>query len=147
MGAKDIGYTKTHKILKHDGTLALFWNSSHSADWNDDTRSGLDEVYALYFPSGDSAKERKSIQSQIDENISEITNTDLFDEIEARTYPWYQWYPTEHYIHLLDTYSENRVMDDSKRLNFFDEVRNVLDRNGGGMNMPYQALLFLARRK
>ena len=144
---KDTGYAVTSRILKPGGAFALFYNASQPEDWDPAVRNGLDVVYARHFPGADSGKERKWIQSRIDETLSEIVKTGIFPGPEVRAYPWKQWYSTESYLQLLDTYSEIRVMENSKRTDFLSEVRNVLDKNRGGIEMPYQALLFLARRK
>lgn len=141
---KDSAFRKVRSALKPGGTCCLFWNSSYFGNWNQEIRREFDDIYTQYFPQTAPAPERESIAVQVDKKLTEIKDSGLFEKATAKTYPWKQWYSTEQYIDLLDTYSENRVLEDSVRQRFFAEIRAVLERNGGGLEMPADTLLFLA---
>lgn len=144
---KEIKYANAAALLRPGGTLAVFWNSSQFEDWNPAIRKGLDEVYERYFDGTQTAKERESIDSQIEKHLAEIRESKLFEQTEARIYPWQQRYTSAEYTELLDTYSDNRVMEGAARERFFADVRAVLDANGGSLSMPFRTLLFLGKTK
>jgi hypothetical protein len=77
----------------------------------------------------------------------EIAGAPRFGDPELRTYSWQQEYSTAEYVALLHTHSIQLVLEPSRREALLTVIAEVLDRNGGGLRLPYETQLCLAHAR
>ena len=149
----EIRYVKSAQALTPKGWLALFWNVE-----GDDESVLAQEVQAVYDrqmppnPAHPYATHHpRSHGKPQDESLSrwreEIEHSHLFGSVSIMQFPWAEWYPTERYLQLLETYSDHRALPPENKCRLFDGIAEVLARHGGGRTKPYVTLLYLAQRR
>jgi len=142
--APELRYTKTARILKEPGHLALFWNWVLPDD-NQLTRR-LDEVYAQTVP--ELVSESSESHEEAIQRWSEEIETSLeFDLAAVRRYPWEQDYPTRQYLGLLNTYSDHLRLADERRQQLFEAIERGIDEAGGAIHKRYEAVVFVGRKR
>lgn len=149
----DVRYTKSAQALAADGWLAVFWNTGaddesevgqqiHAA-YNKHMPSAQVHPYVTHHPAGRSTRQGPKISRW----QQEIDQSQLFGSVSMMQFPWTQWYATERYLQLLETYSDHHVLPPQNKRELFGEIAGILERQGGGRNMPYLTVLYLAQVK
>ncbi len=141
--APELRYTKTARVLKESGYLALFWNWALLDDSQLARR--LDEIYAQYAPEL-VPENVESHEEAIQRWSEEISTSPEYELRAVRRYPWEQDYPTRQYLGLLNTYSDHLRLTDEKRQRLFDAIEGVLDEAGGVIRKRYEAVAFVGRK-
>jgi len=136
-------YTKTAQALAAGGHLALVWNFPCDEEYT--PNSELQRVYERCIPNAGS--EDRPLQVRIQSWTDAIGQSGLFAESSVQQVPWSEWYTTERYLMLLDTYSNHRNLPDVTKRCLYDGVAEVLEQNGGGIQKEYVAVLILAQKK
>ena len=62
-------------------------------------------------------------------------------------FPWTRHYDTRQYLGLLNTYSDHLRMSETRHAYLAEGVAEVLERHGGGIDNPYQAVLYMGVAK
>lgn len=152
--APEIRYVKAAQALADGGWLALFWNvTGHDAsplarqiqavyDIHKPSNSES-HPYATHHPSGSPSHRNTSISQW----SQEIDGSGLFGEVSLMQFPWSEWYPTERYLQLLETYSDHRTMPQENKRRLFRGIADILARNGDGFNKQYLTVLYLAQKR
>ena len=142
-----VGYPKAARVLKPGGTLARFSNEHPRP-----SGGFFEEVQAVYdrykTPSeaGMSRPDRPLLEAKIEQERGFLHESGLFAEVEMRTYPWKQTYTTTEYLRLMNTYSDNLVMEEGARRSMFQGIADLIERRyGGQVEKEYLAVLYLAR--
>jgi hypothetical protein len=66
----------------------------------------------------------------------------------VKTYPWSESYTTADYLRLLNTYSPNRNLTESKRTRLFQGIADLIEsKYGGAITKPYLAVLYIAKKR
>lgn len=139
-----IGYPKVFDLLRNSGVIAFFW-TVHVPSF-DTLFSQIREVYKRYAPGLDDAN-MPTVEEIINER-SEITKRDnLFGDLEVKQYRWFDTYTSDEYISLLNTHSGHRLLPEGARKQLFDEIKNIIEQNGGAIRKPQVVALFLARKQ
>lgn len=144
---REVGYPKAARVLKPGGTLACFSNEHPrpSGGFFEEVQA----VYDRYRPpseAGMSRPDRPLLETKIEQEHKFLRETGLFAEVEMRTYPWKQTYTTTEYLRLLNTYSDNLVMEEGARRSMFQGIADLIERRyGGQVEKEYLAVLYLAR--
>lgn len=140
--SKEVGYAKVAKVLKEQGHLALFWNMY--PDLEGDIAADLRQVYQAHAPelAGPSTYEMR-----ISRHEQDIRESDFFDLLEVKRFPWSMTYDTGQYLGLLNTYSHYLRLSEERRAKLFEAIAEVVNRHGGIVEKPYLAVLYLARKK
>ena len=102
----------------------------------------LDAAYAKYAP--EPGKDR-SVEGKRREQIADIDRCKLYGPVEVTEYPWTQAYSTRDYLALLDTYSDNVVLEPARKQPLYAAIAEAIDRRGGTIEIPYVTLVFIAR--
>lgn len=149
----DVRYTKSAQALAAKGWLAVFWNTGAddesalgqqiNAAYDKHMPSTQVHPYVTHHPAGRSTQQGPKISRWQEE----IDQSQLFRNVNVMQFPWTQWYATERYLQLLETYSDHHVLPPQNKREFFDEIAGILERHGGGRNMPYLTVLYLAQVK
>ncbi len=147
----EIGYVKAAQSLTNDGWLALFWNTEADdesalgqqiqAIYDKHMRPNQAHPYATHHStSGSKTQDTKVLRWQ-----QEIERSCLFGKVSVMQFAWTEWYATEQYLQLLETYSDHRTLPPEDKQKLFDGIAEVLARHGGGRSKPYLTLLYLAQ--
>lgn len=140
----EVGLAKAGAALRPGGSLAVFGN----VPLPDASviRQALDEAYAEHAPSlaGDAA-----IAWYADEDARRLAFRDsrLFAPVTARRYPWSSKYETQAFLDLLETFSDHRMLEAEQRRSLLGAIRRIVEGRGGIVEVPYEAHLYLARRR
>ena len=152
----EVRYTKTAQALSDKGWLALFWNSEApdesvlgqqiQAVYNKHMPTDPSHPYTTHHPNTTHHPMGQNNQQNPHRSRweEEITASPLFGKVRAMQFRWTQWYTTEEYLRLLETYSDHRTLPLEKKRDLFDSIAEILARQGGGRNKPYLTNLYLA---
>ena len=133
------GLIKAAKVLKKSGYLAIFWNMQ--AENQGPVFEELAEVYRERAPE---LEDGKSSEDVILEREQELRACENFDKVEVLRFPWTRRFDTRQYLGLLNTYSDHLRMSEAQRAYLFEGVAKVVDRYGGVVEKPYNAVLYMA---
>ena len=138
-----VGYKKAYLSLKPNGNLALFWNK-HPKPYTGFFEE-VQQIYQKIVPEWPDPNDTQSDEDWIKETQVRIVESGLFDIIKIKTYYWLRNYSSNDYIKLLSTYSDHIGLEEKKRKQLFDEIKNFIeDRFNGIVKRPYLTVLFIA---
>lgn len=142
----EIGYPKAAQMLKADGSLAIFSNEHpkpYAGFFVD-----VQQVYRQVVPEWEDARDTPPIEANLQKTVAYIDGTGLFEPVVTRTYPWTQIYTAAEYVKLLDTYSNHRLLDPSRKTELYNGVGALIENEYGGMiTKEYVAVLYVARKR
>lgn len=138
------GYTKVRNILKHNGTIALFWNHPFPNRKDDISNIANKKIYNKYRPSDKEIVEfsEKDCQKHIDE-----LKGFGFKDITSKLYYRQRIFTSDEYISLLNTYSDHRALPIEIKSDFERDMKNAIDEVGGKINIYDTIDLYLARKR
>lgn len=138
-----VGYPKVHRHLRKGGKLAFFW-TVHVPSF-DHVFSQIRNAYQKYAPHLDDSK-GPTPDEIINLRKKEIMEVDLFHNVLVKEYSWIDVYTSEEYVSLLNTNSRHRVLDGDQKQLLFDDIKGIIDANGGKINKQQHVALFLATK-
>lgn len=135
-------FNKVKKLLKPNGTLALFWNHPFPNRTDDEVNMASRRVYDKYRRSDKpitefSKKDLEKYEDELEQNG--------FNRVEAKLYKRTRTLTSQEYIELINTYSDHRALPNDIRLSFEDEMRSVVNALGGKINIYDTIDLYLAK--
>jgi SAM-dependent methyltransferase len=141
-----------HDALAEHGTLAMFWNryapisqELQTTLLKIDRRHEVDPTihtpheHSADFYSGDIVIEDGTPEYQ-------LSQTSMFFDFTSRRYRRIKTFPKSLYLDLLTSISAYRMLEDSKRDEYLQDVEQILDENGGSITLSISSDLFLAKR-
>ena len=140
----EVRVAKAHAALAPGGTLALMWNGAAYPDG--ELRVALDLAYGGLLPdarpwrSGGGDPEREANHWAADE----LEASDLFGPVTTDSQAWRAGYTTEEWVGLLSTQSDHRMLDDDARRRLLERIAEVVDANGGSVEVDYTTTTYLA---
>lgn len=141
---EEVRYVRSAAVLKQGGALAIFSNE-HPRPYSGffiDNQVAYDTV----VPEWSDPDEKLSADESIRLTAERIDATGLFEPVIVRTYPWSQVYTVDEYIRLLNTYSDHRSLETSRRQRLFDGLAEIMNtKYGGRVTKPYLAVLYMAK--
>ncbi|GFP76488.1 class I SAM-dependent methyltransferase [Clostridium fungisolvens] len=140
---ESIGYPKILRLLKDNGTIALFWNKPSPADEEYSLHLEIQKIYEKYWPSTDKLLESNSERYK---RISETIKTYGFRDLEMKLYHKTRKFSSEEYICLLNTYSDHRTMPEPSKQLFENEIKDIIKKNGNLFDIHDTIELYLARK-
>jgi trans-aconitate methyltransferase len=142
----EIGYPKTAYMLKDEGYLALFWNH-HPTPYTGFFQA-VQSIYQDVVPEWGSVSSNQSLEQRIEQTRADIANTNLFETVVIHQYLWERYYNTEAYLRLLNTYSDHRQLDESKKIRLFERIGELIEKQYAGVvPRPYLTVLYIAKKK
>ena len=107
----------------------------------------LQEVYRRCVPrlADDLPRDGSWLEATIAARVGEITASGLFGPVAVRRFPWSARYDVEHYLGLLNTYSDHLTMPPSENASLCAGVAEVIAHHGGYLEKPVVSTLFMAR--
>jgi len=139
---ENIRYEKTASVLKPGGYLAAFWNMYPGMDG--ELRQELDQAYAEYAP--ELVLPEKPVDTLIDDRANSLRTSRYFENVVVKQHPWSIRYSTREYLGLLNTYSDHLRLSEQRRGKLLNAIAALIERNGGYIDRPYLAVVYLARR-
>lgn len=140
---EDISYPKVFKLLKNNGTLALFWNRPFVNREDDFLHQKIQSIYQKYKPSNNKLIEHDT------ERYNEISKTILlygFKDLQVNLYNQIRTFNSSNYISLLNTYSDHRSIEESTKQLMYNEIKNAILEYGDIINIYDTIDLYLARK-
>lgn len=139
---KQVGYAKAARTLQKNGYLALFWNMY--PDPQGGVFDDLEQAYRDRAP--ELVVELVSREELSKQREAEIAESGCFGPVRVFQFPWSVRYDTRQYLGLLNTYSDHLNLPEATRQNLFQGIAEVIDGHGGGIDRPYVAVLYLAKK-
>ena len=140
---EDIGYPKALKMLKNDGTLALFWNKPFVKREDDLLHQKIQSIYQKYRPSNAKFIENDTARHN---KISKTIQSYGFRDVEVKLYHQTRVFNSSGYISLLNTYSDHISMEASSKKLLYSEIENAILENGNVLTVYDTIELYLARK-
>ncbi len=140
---EDIGYPKALKVLKNDGTLALFWNKPFVKREDDLLHQKIQSIYQKYRPSNSKFIENDTARYN---KILKTIKSYGFRDLEVKLYHQTRGFNSSDYISLLNTYSDHRSMVASTKQLLYSEIENAILENGNALTVYDTIELYLARK-
>ena len=113
-------YCKIKKALKPGGTLALFWNHPFPNRIEDPSNRINMEIYQKYRPSD--KKQIEFCEADCQARVQALSDAG-FNDVEYKIYHRVRTLETNEYIHLLNTYSDHRMLDPEIRNQFESDMK------------------------
>jgi len=138
-----MGAAKAAAVLRPAGSLGLFWNYIRL---DDETKAAFDAVYRANAPAlldnymlGSLARDAHAFRDA-------IASCGKFTGAWIRQYDWDCRMSRAHWLDLLPTQSDHRVLPVERRNRLIDGVGEAIDRLGGSIVVNFETELIVARR-
>ena len=142
---EDLRYKLPWTLLKDGKYLATFGHAK--GDLDSEIRAKIDSIYNKYNPTSfDGAEYSKLRDQNSKDSLNEIKNSGFYESVEQKQYNWKTSYSSEEYINLIDTYSENRTLEDNSKKLLYSEFKDLIVSLGDKIEVPYITTLRLARK-
>lgn len=137
-------FEKITNILKHNGTIALFWNHPFPNRNDDESNVVNRKIYDKYRPRKEPIREFS--KNDCEKYINELEKAG-FKDVTCKLYHRKRTLTTEEYIALLNTYSDHRSLPMNIKMSFEEDMKAALSEVGGKINIYDTVDLYLARKK
>ncbi|RII33724.1 class I SAM-dependent methyltransferase [Clostridium chromiireducens] len=142
----EIGYKKAYRIIKNEGTIALFWNRPSANDKDSPVHQKIQSIYKKLLPEWIdkviNSEDNKSKYSRIVDKIEEYG----FKNIEFKLYHNSRKMTGVQYIELLNTYSDHLALEKSLKSQLFNSIRTVIEELGNEVIINDTVDLYLAKK-
>jgi len=142
-----VRWTIVADALKPGGTLASLWNIPH---WRRTTLCPqLDAVYqqsgADLTQLGPMATAEVEHGALMAEFFNDAPNREAFTDFRGGQLDWSETYTADDYVSLLGTYGDHLTLADDVRERLFAGIGEVIERDGGTIELPYTTHLLITR--
>lgn len=153
----EIGCPKAYRLLKKDGTIALFRNNTMPFE-EDELFKDIQAVYNKHYYSHYKIEKRPI-------NLSEMTSEDFlrpseiyrrfrfesleqygFRDVAMKICKTSLIYSADEYVALLDTYSDHRALPDDSRAALYEGVKEAILKHGGQNRIRCVFQLYMGRK-
>ena len=127
--ARELRYTKTARLLRPGGALALV-SAQHvrAGGADDDFWVELQRHYDAVVPHPDNAP--PPAPEEVGDWREQIESGGLDHEVVVRRYLWTVEYTADQYIAVLGTYSDNLLLPDAQRAELFSRIHAAIAQRG-----------------
>jgi SAM-dependent methyltransferase len=131
-------------LLQDGGYLATCWNLPRPQDLP--RPPGLEATYLKLAPelAGIASQVKNRNQRHLREAIA---TSGYFTEPKSFSYQWTQTLSTAEYCDLLSTHSDHRMLGPDRLTELLTAVADVVDQNGGTLQLAYETVLYLASQQ
>lgn len=139
----EVAYTKSAAALRPQGAFVLLRNrpvrSGTSELWQQ-----INTVYEKLLPP----PERSSPPNARPDgrNTDDMRDSGLFTDVVEYHHEWEKVFSAEAYIQLLETYSDHQTLPPETKAMLYAEVRDIIFRHGGTINLIYDSYFILGRK-
>ena len=138
---REIGYAKVAQALKDKGHIALFWNFTPPSEAL--VFAALKEVFKKYVPS---TSNTPSIPSLIKKRKNWILNSNCYQDLIIKEYPWSIDFSSEQYLNLIKTQTVYQTFSQQQQQDLSCDVIEVINNHGGVITKPYLSVLCFAQK-
>ncbi len=138
----EIGFKHTAEALMGNGRLALFWNYHppiSTPEWD-----AIDRVYQEHAAHMAGKYISDPIAAKRERSIARIANSDYYNHVITREYPWTTTYTASEYVNLINTYSDHRSLDPETRQKLYEGIAKQIEMFGDVLEKHYHTLLYVA---
>jgi ubiquinone/menaquinone biosynthesis C-methylase UbiE len=134
---------KAYKILKENGTLALFW--SYQRKWESSFVQTVGKVLDNYggIDRGPAGSKVKQISDSLH---NEFRKSKLFSQVELKEYDEDIQFTKEKYLNLVVSYGWVQKLSEEKRNQLIEDLQELLKKYEEPLIVPYRYVLVLARK-
>ncbi len=140
---EEIGYSKVYNMLKSGGVFARFANHPYKDKEKEDLHVAMQKLYSIYMPHVQMSAEYSEEDAKNRANISMKYG---FVDVVYKMYYRTRTFSSQEYIELLGTYSDHIALDENKRTEFFNGIKNEIDNFGGKITVYDTIDLQLSRK-
>jgi ubiquinone/menaquinone biosynthesis C-methylase UbiE len=142
-----VRFTKTHRLLKQSGYLAVIYRK-HVSDGHGDTFTAATQPIYQQYERDTAAAARTYIPQRRAELRPEPVDETLFNPVHFEAFPMTALYSADEYVSLLSTYSPTLSMGPEARASFLNEIRQLIHAQfEGEVFVHYAMTLALAHKK
>ncbi len=142
----EIGYPKVAQVLKKSGYMAIF-RHHHPTPYTGFFQA-VQKVYQSVVPEWKDPSDGPSTEEEIRTTEDYINRIGLFEKVLVKQYPWSKTFDKVQYLKLLNTFSDHRNLEESRRLELFTGIGTLIEKEfGGTITRPYLSVLYLAKKK
>lgn len=139
-----VGYYKSAKILKPEGTLSLLWNMYITFD--NEVDNSLLALSKKYGGFADFLSE-KACKTRINDICSEIEQSGYFEKPVVKTVLWEQKYTVDEYFGFVMTGNKFIQKEEDEQKRAYNEIKILCEKHGGYIVRPYLSALYVSRKK
>lgn len=140
---QDIGFVKIFDLLKHGGTVALFWNHPFINCEDDQLHLEIRKIYMKYKPSD---KIPVAFNEDKCQEYQNALSSYGFVDIVSKLYYKTRTLTGQEYISLLNTYSDHRALPEDIKVQLEQEISSTIDNFDGKLHIYDTMDLYLARK-
>lgn len=137
------GYEKAYNMLGNGGYFVLFAHHPYKDIKNTVLWNEIQKLYAIYMPS---VKPPNKFSKKQASDRAELSTKYGFLNLGYKIYEFSLKYTSNQYIELLSTYSDHIALVTNIRTEFFNKIKNIIDDNGGILNMSYTVDMEIAKK-
>jgi len=141
----EVGYKKAHRILKHGGTIALFWNKPSPSSKDSPLHGKIQSLYNQFLPQWSHKVTNNDEKLRYSSIINKIEHYGFVD-VEFKLYHNTRKLTGIEYIELLNTYSDHIALDKSIQLPLLNAIRTAIEEFGNELIINDTVDLYLARK-
>jgi SAM-dependent methyltransferase len=144
----DIGFPKVGRVLKANGTIALWWNRHIETPDDGGFFVATRPLYEQWAPHLIEEDTEPPAPDQVPSPVGDrIGRSGWFGPVTERRYHWTRTFDTESYIGLLESYSRYRVLEPTIRDGLYADLHRLIESDfGGSVTKGFLTLLYLAKR-
>lgn len=140
-----VKYQKAAAALRPGGSAAVFWNAHVNLPGEDRFFDRVQDCYRRHAPH--MVGNPRSVNDLPTTVERGFLDSQLFEEAAVRHYPWTEWYDTDRYLKVLQTFSGHIALPGDTRRRLLDDIAALMDREfGGRIPKHWVTVLQLARR-
>lgn len=140
-----VKYQKAAAALRPGGCAAVFWNAHVNLPGEDPFFDRVQNCYQRRAPH--MVGNPQSVNDLPTTVERGFVATRLFEEAAVRHYPWTEWYDTDRYLKVLQTFSGHIALPEDTRDRLLADIAALMDREfGGRIPKHWVTVLQLARR-
>ena len=141
----EVRYKKIAEALKPNGYVAIFQNPK--SELEEPLEKLIREIYLSHFePSHNFYPDKPADHFDPDYFGTDMNNSGLFTKAEKSVYPWKKKYTADQYLKLLGTRSGYVVLDPSIKIPLFEDIGKAIEKQGGEIEISYNATLYMAKK-
>lgn len=145
----EVKFTKTHKLLKSGGYLAIIHTEHVSDEQGDKFFFASKPIYQKYHGKDEPINKQGDLRLPTVESLKPPEKLDekLFSLESFTVFPMTLTYSSQEYVDLLSTYSPHLALPEAKRAAFLGELKTLIDKDfGGRMIKHYGMTLTIGKR-
>lgn len=132
------------EVLAPGGALVLLWHV-HPLPYTG-FFARVEPIYTSVFPGREAPASPGMSEDRIQAVCAELQSSGHFTSVLRRAHDWERAYDTEHYLRLLNTYSDHQRLPERQRRALYRELAEIIESEYGGVvARPYRTELVVAR--